>query len=196
MFLLREFELYPNEGAIFAEPFGMEGGTEGRDYEDAAKMAADWLRGEAQWRLIRGETMPAASFDNEPEHGGRILLVGIETSLEDVPSMSAAEAATALGVSRPRVSQMLASGSLVGWRDGRNTRVTRESVEARLAERPRTGKHGEGSSDDSDAPAAPDKQPEDEREPWITMLARESHKLGGVELEIPEREPARDFHFE
>lgn len=87
MLTLREFELYPNEGMISAEPFGMEGGTEDKDYEGAAK-----------WR-------------------------------------SAGFGAKRSGASRPRVTQMLASGALAGWKDGRNTRVVAESVNARLNER-------------------------------------------------------------
>lgn len=36
----------------------------------------------------------------------------------------------------------------------------------------------------------------DERAPWIDVLAQASDTLGGVDLELPAREPARDFAFE
>ncbi len=54
--------------------------------------------------------------------------------------MSAAEAARALGVTRPRVTAMLASGLLDGWREGRNTWVTEASVGARLADARKAGR--------------------------------------------------------
>lgn len=34
-----------------------------------------------------------------------------------------------------------------------------------------------------------------EREPWIDVVARARDELGGVDLELPAREPARDFSF-
>lgn len=135
MFALQEFELYEDEGLVLAVPFGMDGGTEGPSYEEAAEMAADWLRGELEHRMMTGQPAPATGIGHEPAHGGRVLLVGVDASLADVPSVSASDAAAALGVSRARVSQMLASGMLEGWRDGRNTRVTAASLDARLSER-------------------------------------------------------------
>ena len=79
-----------------------------------------------------GAGTDAEALGNEPEHGGRVILVGVDVTRDAIPTVSASEAAERLGVSRPRVTQMLASGALVGWRDGRNTRVTVDSVNARL----------------------------------------------------------------
>lgn len=36
----------------------------------------------------------------------------------------------------------------------------------------------------------------DDREPWIHRLYRESQDIGGIDLELPERELARDFRIE
>ena len=36
----------------------------------------------------------------------------------------------------------------------------------------------------------------DEREPWIDMLGRTRDRVGGVDLELPTREPGRDFLYE
>lgn len=36
----------------------------------------------------------------------------------------------------------------------------------------------------------------DEREPWIDMLARTRDEFGGADIELPAREPARDFRLE
>ena len=33
------------------------------------------------------------------------------------------------------------------------------------------------------------------REPWIDVLGRVRDELGGIDLELPAREPARDFSF-
>lgn len=135
MFVMQEFELFESEGYVLAFPFDLEGGTQGITFEDAAEMAADWLKGMAEHWLMTGEEPPAPTFGNSPQHGGRVILIGVDVSLSSVPSVSASEAATLLGVSRPRITKMIESGALVGWRDGRNTRVTVASVEARIQER-------------------------------------------------------------
>ena len=36
----------------------------------------------------------------------------------------------------------------------------------------------------------------EEREPWIDMLAKAHDEFGGVDLELPKREPARRFTLE
>ena len=135
MFAWCEFELYEDEGVVLADPCGLEGGTEGASYEEAAAMAADWFKGMVQHWLMTGVPIPALPMGNAGVHGGRMLLVGVEASLADVPRMTAAEAAERLGVSRPRISQMIRSGRLEGWREGRNTYVTAASVACRLDER-------------------------------------------------------------
>lgn len=139
MFYMQEFELMNDEGYILALPFDLEGGTQGASVAEVMEMAGEWLRDEVLSHLESERELPATTFGNEPTHGGRVVLVGVYASLSDVPSMSAAEAADALGVSRPRVSKMIETGQLRGWKDGRNTRVSIESVEAR-----RAGEHGAG----------------------------------------------------
>ena len=131
MFVMQEFELFEEDGYIIAVPFDLEGATQGYSFEDAAEMAADWLKCTAEDLLIRDIEPPKATIGNEPTHGGRVILIGVDVSRESIPTMSASEAADTLGVSRPRITQMLASGALVGWKDGRNTRVTVDSVNAR-----------------------------------------------------------------
>lgn len=136
-----EFELFEEDGMVLAFPFDLEGGTEGRGWKDAAEMAADWLKGELEHMLMVGQEPPEATFGHVPEHnGGRVAIVAVEADLSKVEAVSAAKAAEMLGVSRPRVSQMLKSGQLEGWRDGRDTMVTVASIEARLSERPRAGR--------------------------------------------------------
>ena len=64
----------------------------------------------------------------------------MEASLDTVPAVTASEAAELLGVSRARVSQMLKSGLLMGSRKGRDSFITRYSVDARLREKPKAGR--------------------------------------------------------
>lgn len=136
-----EFELFEDEGAICAFPYDLEGGTFGAGWKEAAEMAADWLKGELEHMLMAGQEPPEATFGHEPVHeGGRVAIVAVEADLSKMSTVSGARAAEMLGVSRPRVTQMVKSGQLEGWRDGRDLRVTTESIDARLAEAPKAGR--------------------------------------------------------
>lgn len=140
MLAVYEFELFEDEGLVLAFPFDMEGGTQGRDVREASEMAADWLKGEVEHRMMTGEPLPEATFGNEPRQGGRVAIVAVDADLDSVETVAASDAAEMLGVSRARVSQMLSSGLLEGYRKGRATFVTLDSVKARLAERPKAGR--------------------------------------------------------
>lgn len=84
MFYMCEFELFPYGDLICAYPVGLEGATCGVDWRDAAEMAADWLKGDADMRLMLGKKLPELSIGSEPTHeNGRMLLVGVEISLDD-----------------------------------------------------------------------------------------------------------------
>lgn len=141
MFFATEFELYKGEEYILAEPFGMLGCTEGYDFNNALFMAADWLKCELEARLMGYGEEPKPSFGNKPQHeNGQVVVIGVEVSLEAVDTVTASEAAELLGVSRPRITQMLNVGKLMGYTKGHATFVTRESVDARLAEKPKAGR--------------------------------------------------------
>lgn len=128
-----EFEMWRGEKEWIIAAFGIPGVTQGADVEDACDSAADLLRETVRDYLMRGERPPVPSFDNEPQHGGIRVIVSVDASLDEVDKVSASEAARMLGVSNGRVTAMIDSGLLDGWKDGRNTWVTRDSVEARLA---------------------------------------------------------------
>ena len=140
MFVLAEFELFEDEGLVAALPFELEGGTEGYEFQDAATMAADWLRAEAEHWLMSGIKPPELGLNHPPQHGGQAAIIGVSVSLEAINTVTASEAAELLGVSRPRITQMIKSGKLEGYTKGHATFVTRASVEARLAEHPRPGR--------------------------------------------------------
>lgn len=126
-----EFELWRGEREWCIAPFVLGGATQGATIKEACESAADLLRELVQDYLMHGETPPADSFDNAPCNGGVRVIVSVDTSLADVERISAAEAAAQLGVSRSRISAMINTGLLDGWREGRNTWVTTASVEAR-----------------------------------------------------------------
>lgn len=59
-------------------------------------------------------------------------------------TVSAAGAARGLSVSPGRITHMLDSGILTGYRKGRRTYVTVESIAARLTDTPRSGRPKRG----------------------------------------------------
>ncbi|MDR2714689.1 MAG: helix-turn-helix domain-containing protein [Coriobacteriales bacterium] len=140
MHYVYEFEIYESEGKLVALPFDMNGGTQGGTPREAAFMATDWLRLDIEHRLMNGLEIPKATFGNEPQQNGRILLIAIEASLDTISAVAAYKAADMLGVSRGRVSQMVSAGLLDGFRKGRDAFVTTDSIAARLAERPKAGR--------------------------------------------------------
>lgn len=136
MFYMQEFEIVNDGDVYIALPFDLPGGTQGDSLGNATRMAGEWLHDEMVHSLMSETPLPEPTFGNVPHQGGRVVLVGMEATLSDVPSVSASEAAVRLGVSRPRITKMLQTGQLEGWKDGRNTRVTVASINARLAEHP------------------------------------------------------------
>ena len=147
MLHLYEFEIFEDEGWYLALPFDWDGGTQGTSFEDACEMAADWLRIMCEDCAMHAKELPTPTFGNEPCHGGRVVLLGIQAGLDTVRKVSASEAARLLGVTPGRVTQMLDSNKLEGWREGRRTWVTVDSVEARLAEQPKAGRPKKEPSD-------------------------------------------------
>jgi len=129
-----EFEVFSSEGWLLAYPFDMEGATSGKDAQEVALMAADWLRTDMEHRLMYDVAIPEATFGNQPKEGGYIMVVSIEAGLDTIERVSASEAARMLGVSPARVTHMIKSGLLEAFKDGHKTWVTLDSVNVRLAE--------------------------------------------------------------
>lgn len=128
-----EFELWRGEKEWCIAPFGIPGATQGSDVEDACESAADLLRETIQDYLLHGKTPPAPSFDNKLEHEGVRTIVSVEADLSTIEKVSASKAAEILGVTPGRITAMVDSGLLDGWKDGRNSWITQASVDARLA---------------------------------------------------------------
>lgn len=126
-----DFELVDKGQRVVAYPVGIEGVTEGYDFEDAVRMAADWLRETALDFLMREEEWPALPLGTSPTHGGRMVILAVDASLEQEPSVTAAEAARMLGVSTARIAQLCASGVLDSWKVGGSRMVRLACVKER-----------------------------------------------------------------
>ena len=133
-----EFEFFPDESGngVNAFPCGDfgYGATCGDDLADVVEYAVDFLGCAVEDHLINGVELPAWEFGHKPEHGGQVIAIAVERTLEDIPSMTAADAARDLGVSRARVAQLCKAGLLESWTSGTNRMITRASVNARLVD--------------------------------------------------------------
>lgn len=141
MLYVWEFEFYGSGDYVCAVPAApLEGGTFGDDLTDAVESAADWLGGMVEAHLTDGLALPEMRFGLKPEHGGQVIAVAVDRSLGDIPAMTAADAARALGVSTARVAQLCSAGLLDSWKDGSRRMVSRASVEARMEGSPAPGR--------------------------------------------------------
>ena len=137
-----DFELVDKDARVVAFPVGLPGATEGADREDAIEMAADWLHETALDYLMAGEQLPELPLGTDPTKGGRMVTLAVAASLDQIPAVTAAEAARISGVSKARVTQLCNSGVLESWKTGGTRMVSRDSLEAwaeseRAAGRPR-----------------------------------------------------------
>ena len=139
-----EFEFVLDDDGYFVYLFDFDRATQGDDMTDAVYMASDLLRFMIEEYILKGEALPSASFDHEPQRGGRIIAVSVDVDLKASEGLvTAKEAAQILGVSQARVSHMLRDGLLHGYRERGNTFITIESINAckenpRKAGRPKT----------------------------------------------------------
>ncbi len=140
MLYLQEFEILDDDGMFVALPFDFDGGTQGATFEEACEMALDWLRTELEQRAICGERLPRYTIGNEPREGGRIVLLGTDAGIESVRGVLPSEAARMLGVTPGRITQMVSAGQLQPFCRGGRTLITLDSVEARAAAAPKSGR--------------------------------------------------------
>ncbi len=108
--------------------------------EDAIAMAADAAKTYVASLLLHGDPVPApATYEVE----GAAFMVYFEVDADYIiegETVSAAEAARLLHVSPGRVTHMLDSGILKGYRRGRRTYVTVDSINERLVSNPGSGR--------------------------------------------------------
>lgn len=141
MIYVLEFEFIKEENSVIALPFWELGGaTSGCNLTEAVEFAADFLMAYVDDALMNNRALPEESFGHLPENDGRVIAVAVSRELCDIASMTAAEAARELGVSRARVSQLIAADLLDSWEIGGRRLVSRNSVEARKADKPLAGR--------------------------------------------------------
>lgn len=109
--------------------------TCGDSYIDAITMAADAARTWVASSLCDGARIPAYKKEEAPAGSERacICFDSDPSWVVEGPVVSAAQAARELGITPARITHMLATGQLEGFRNGRRTFVTQESVDARKA---------------------------------------------------------------
>lgn len=107
----------------------------GEDFTDAAAMAADAARTYVAAKLYYHDPIPSPTRHECPE-GAESIMVFFESDSSYIITgevVSAAEASRRLGVSPGRITHMFDAGILEGYREGRRTWITVESIEGRQA---------------------------------------------------------------
>ncbi|MCI8367271.1 MAG: HicB family protein [Eggerthellaceae bacterium] len=140
--------LFPEEeGYRVSFPDLPECAAEGVDFTEAAAAGAETAKAEIESLLKAGKQAPAASRTPCP-HDAETVMVYFEADepLREEEVISAADASRVLGVSPARITHMLKSGILDGFHEGRNTWVTKNSVEARKATPAKPGRPKKASS--------------------------------------------------
>ena len=82
MIYIREFEFYESEGFTLAIPCDMEGGTFGKNLEEAAQSAVGWLKETIESDLAHGLIPQGGKLGHEPSQNGRIIAISIDYNPE------------------------------------------------------------------------------------------------------------------
>lgn len=135
-----EFEIVKDDEWYVALPYDLESGTQAKSFDELCEMVSDWLKVTLEQYDMDGQEPPKPTYGNSPRFGGRNMVFGCSAGRETVAKVSATEAARLLDVTPGRITQMLSSGLLTGWREGRNTWVTIDSIKARLEEKRHVGR--------------------------------------------------------
>ena len=109
--------------------------SEGDTFTEAVTQAADAAQTYVASLLAHGDSVPRPTKVDCPE-GAESVLIFFEATPDYLVTgevVSAAEAARRLGLSPGRITHMLDAGILEGYREGRRTWITVESIEARQA---------------------------------------------------------------
>lgn len=117
--------------------------TEGDTLEEAAFMAADAMKTYVASLLKHNDEIPKANFCAKTNGDEKTMSIFFETDesyIIDGEVVSAAEAARELGLSPGRITHMIDSGILDGYRDGRRTYVTVSSIEKRKSSESKAGR--------------------------------------------------------
>ncbi|WP_172135426.1 type II toxin-antitoxin system HicB family antitoxin [Adlercreutzia sp. ZJ473] len=126
------------EGGYWADAPDLPGCvSEGDTINEAASMMADAMKTYVASLLLHGDEVPVSHIGHEADDGEIVIAVFFETDESYVirgKVVSAAQAARDLGVSAGRVTHMIDAGLLDGYRSGRRTYVSVESIKKRKAD--------------------------------------------------------------
>lgn len=114
----------------------------GSNYQEAVFMAADAMKTYVSSLIRHGEKipLPTRTLCDSGQESVQIFFETDDQYLVEGEVVSASQAAKMLGVSRGRVTHLLSAGLLVGYREGRSTFVSVESIEKRLLSEPSAGR--------------------------------------------------------
>jgi len=108
--------------------------TFGDSIDDAMIQAADALMTVIASFLKNGDALPSPVFGHEAPLGGMVIALAVEVDAEYiVDGVSPSEAASMLGVTRGRVSQMIKDGVLITYEHAGERVVDLVSINSRLA---------------------------------------------------------------
>lgn len=119
--------------------------TEGDGFADAVFMAHDLIQMLVSEYLKDGRSLPEARFASEGEipKGTRSVAIAVDCEkIGELETMTAAEAAEMLGVTRARIYALVSDGLLRSVKIGGARLITTESVRARFNALAAAGNHG------------------------------------------------------
>jgi len=140
---LYEVELRPDAGGGYSVRVPDLDGcySQGSTLNEALEMAADALVTYVAALLTYGDPIPSPVFGHQAPEGGKVVAISFEAYASYIiDAVSPSEAASILGVSRGRVSQMIKTGVLDAYKIAGETRVDLASVKARLSAPRRAGR--------------------------------------------------------
>lgn len=138
-----EIIISPDDGMYSMEAPDLAGCfTWGNSVEEVLKKALDALETHIGAYLAGGEEVPPATFGHKAGTDDVLAVISFEATAASVgaPHIAARHAAERLGISKGRVSQLLSSGRLEGYRDGREFMVSVASLDRFEASRRGAGR--------------------------------------------------------
>lgn len=135
-----EFEIYKNKRQFVAEckDFGIV--TQGKNIEQAYEMSEDILKLTIEEYLMNDKPLPNPTYCTQAVNGGLIAVITVDVDIRDIKALTAKEAAKHLGVSTGRISQLVNNGLLEGFKRDGISWITIDSINARLADKPKKGR--------------------------------------------------------
>lgn len=138
MVYVHEFELYTTQDGHqhMVVPLGHEQDARPiSDVDEALEVASKWLVEKVDDVLARRRVPEPVAFGGVPSHDGHVFMLGVNRNLTSIPAVTAADAAAILGISRSRVTQLCAAGTLENWKEGAHRMVSLRSLESRISAR-------------------------------------------------------------